>query len=202
MRNNILRNLILFLAILISMAETFGYAEVEQAVNTEVQPSVAISKTISQETGSINPTTGVHTGLNANFKIQTNGTDENYDFILTSKINTMDGEMSAYTQNGNLIFSNNNILPTRTAVEDVIVGGRDNANVIAYPLNMSITSPMTVEFGNTLNNGECWIVKLNSGTEGSLTQVVGETPIVNSYSLGQDEAGTYNATIIFSAISK
>ena len=80
MRHNLLKSFILILA-LVGATRDYGYAEVEQSVTTDVQPSVAISKTISQESGSIEPSTGVNTGLNASFNIQTNGTDDDYDFI-------------------------------------------------------------------------------------------------------------------------
>ena len=187
---------------LIGTEIAYGYAEVEQSVTTEVQPSVAISKITSNEIGSIEPTTGANTGLSASFKLQTNGTDENYDFIISSKINTIDGEVSAYGQNGCLLFGNTISLPTSAAIENAKIGANKNPNVIAYPLNMNITNPMSVEFGNSAMYGDCWIVKVNSATEGTLNQAIGQTPVPNTYSIGEDEAGTYSATVMFTAISK
>lgn len=202
MKNNFLKSLILITTVLISTVKTYGYAEVEQSVTTDVQPSVAISKLASQEAGTIDPTTGASSGLNASFKLQTNGNDENYDFVVSAKINTIDGEVSAYGQNGCLLFGNTIALPTSSAIENAKMGNKKNPNVIAYPLNMSITSPMSVEFGNSPIYGDSWIVKVNSGTEGTLTQSIGQTPINNTYSIGEDEAGTYSATVTFTAISK
>ena len=182
--------------------KAFGYAEVEQAVALSVQPSVAIQKTVSVEAGTIDPANGSHSGLSASFSIQTNGTDDNYDFIVGSKINTYDGEVSAYGQNGCLLFGNTTSLPTATAIANAKAGNIDNANVIAYPVSMEITNPMTVEFGTNATYGECYIVKVNTGTEGTLTQVIGQTPVANTYSLGQDQSGTYKSTVFFTAVSK
>ena len=189
--------------VLIGTVKTYGYAEVEQSVTTDVQPSVAISKTTSNETGTINPTNGTNTGLNASFQIQTNGSDDNYDFIVTSSILSLDGgEVSAYGQNGCLLFGNTVSLPTATAIENAKTGGNNNRNVIAYPVNMGITSPMSVDFQNTAAHGECWVVKVNTGNEGTLTQTIGQNPFGQTYSVGQDEAGAYKATVTFTAVSK
>ena len=108
-KHSLLISLILLTAVLNSTDKAFGYAEVEQAVNLSVQPAVAIQKTISIENGTINPRTGVHTGLNASFSVQTNGTDDDYDFIIGSKIQSAEGnEVSAYTNKGELLFENPN----------------------------------------------------------------------------------------------
>ena len=201
--NNLIKSLILITTVLIGTVQAYGYAEVEQSVTTDVQPSVAISKITSRETGSINPATGVNTGLSASFNLQTNGSDEDYDFIVTSSILSMDGgEVSAYGQNGCLLFGNTTSLPTVTAIENARIGGNENRNVIAYPLTMGITNPMSVGFTNSTQYGDCWAVKVNNGTEGTLTQTVGQTPVVNTYSVGQDEAGAYRATVTFTAVSK
>ena len=201
--NNLIKSLILITTVLIGTVQAYGYAEVEQSVTTDVQPSVAISKITSRETGSINPATGVNTGLSASFNLQTNGSDEDYDFIVTSSILSMDGgEVSAYGQNGCLLFGNTTSLPTVTAIENARTGGSDNRNVIAYPLTMGITSPMSVDFTSSAQYGECWVVKVNNTMEGTLTQTVGQNPFGNTYSVGQDEAGAYRATVTFTAVSK
>ena len=201
MRHNLLKSFILILA-LVGATRAYGYAEVEQSVTTDVQPSVAISKTISQESGSIEPSTGVNTGLNASFNIQTNGTDDDYDFIVGSTILSTDGEVSAYGQNGCLLFGNTISLPTASAINDARVGGNNNRNVIGYPVTMSITEPMSVDFTNSTTYGECWVVKVNAASEGTLNQTIGQSPVAQTYSVGQDEAGTYRATVTFTAISK
>jgi hypothetical protein len=98
-------------------------------------------------------------------------------------------------------------LPTEAAIQDAKNGGTNNANVIVYPISeMSITSPMTVDFVNGLNvEGDsinCYQVKLNGGMEGTLKQTIGGTPLNNTYRAGQDRAGSYKAVVYFTAISK
>ena len=123
--------------------KAYGYAEAEQSVLTDVQPAVAIEKqTSSIENASANGETGAHTGLQSVFSIQTNGTDSDYDFIITSKILTDGGEVSAYGNNGSLLF------------------------------------------------------------EGTVTHTVGQNPISGTYNIGQDQAGTYQAVVTFTAVSK
>lgn len=200
--NLLLKQLILVTAVLVGTVQAYGYADVEQSVSTDVQPAVAISKISSNESGTINPVNGVSTGLSASFKLETNGTDEDYDFVVTSTLPTTDGEVSAYGQNGCLLFGNVTSLPTAAAVADAKVGGNNNRNVIAYPITMGITEPMSVDFANSTQYGDCWVVKVNTGNEGTLTQTVGQTPVVNTYSIGQDESGTYKATVTFTAFSK
>ena len=48
----------------------------------------------------------------------------------------------------------------------------------------------------------CYVVKVNSTMEGTLTQTISGNPVSGTYSLGQDLAGTYKAVVYFTAISK
>lgn len=204
-KHNLLTILTLVTTVLFGTVKAFGYAEVEQTINLSVQPSVAIQKTASLESGTINPKLGTHAGLNASFKIQTNGTDDDYDFILGSKITAIDGEVSAYSDNGDLMFANSTVLPTISAIENARTGGNNNPNVIVYPVTMSVTSPMVVTFDTSKNTDEgvgCYVVKVTTASEGTLTQSVGSNPVANSYSVGGDEAGTYKAVVYFTAVSK
>ena len=61
---------------------------------------------------------------------------------------------------------------------------------------------MSVDFTSSAQYGECWVVKVNNTMEGTLTQTVGQNPFGNTYSVGQDEAGAYRATVTFTAVSK
>lgn len=205
-KHNLLKSLILVSTVLFNTEMAFSYAEVEQAVTMSVQPSVAIEKKVSLESGKIDPVSGTHTGLNASFTLTTNGTDNDYHFILGSKINTIDGEVNGYGQNGSLLFGNVTSLPLVSAVENARIGGKDNANVIAYPVTVEITTPMTVQFGTNSTYGQCYVVKVNStsaeGITGTLTQTVKQSPITGTYAIGHDEAGTYKSTVFFTAISK
>lgn len=193
------------MTVLASTEKAFGYAEVEQAVTLSVQPAVSIQKTISTENGTINPRTGAHTGLNASFSLQTNGTDDDYDFIIGSKIQAADGnEVSAYTDNGALLFGNTTSLPSISAINDAKQGGKDNSNVIAYPLEMVTTNSMEVTYqaSKTTDEGTgCYVILAKDAQEGTVTQTVGATPITDTFSFA-DEAGVYKSTVYFTAISK
>ena len=204
-KHSLLISLILVITVLFGTAKAFGYAEVEQTVKLSVQPAVSIQKTISTENGTINARTGAHSGLNASFLVQTNGTDDDYDFIIGSKILTSDSaEVSAYTNNGDLIFGNISSLPTISAVNDIKQGGKNNMNVIAYPVNMTITNSMDISYQANKTTDEglgCYVVLVNDKSEGSVTQTVGTTPVADSFSLA-DEAGVYKATVYFTAVNK
>lgn len=195
---------IFFVAATLCAVRAYGYAEAEQPIQTVVQPAVAIEKLpSSRETGSINPETGTHDGLSSVFSIQTNGNDEGYDFVVTSKIMTEGGEVSGYGNSGSILFGNTLSMPTSAAIEDAKMGGNNNKNVIAYPVTAAITNPMSVEFQNNYGiHGDCYVVKVNGGTEGTLTHTVSQNPISGTYNIGQDEAGEYKAVVTFSAVSK
>ena len=201
-------NYVTFLILLITAAvgagKAYGYAEAETSVYTDVQPTVAISKeTSSIENTSANGMTGVHSGLQAVFSIQTNGNDDSYDFIMTSSIPVDGGSVSAYGNGGCILFANTLTSPTAAAIEDAKTGGSNNKNVIAYPVTVSTTNPMTAEFQKNYSvYGDCYVVKVNNGTEGTVTHIVGQTPISGTYNIGQDPAGTYQAVVTFTAVSK
>lgn len=210
---NLLNILILVTTVLFSTVEAFASTSVVQTLTTSAQPTVAIEKTAtSVETGEINPKTGKHSGLNVSFNLQTNGTDDDYLFIVGSKIMSNGGqEVSAYSNDGAALlfgkYDQEEYLPTTTAIENAKAGGNNNPNVIVYPISsMTITSPMTVEFNASQENSEgssgCYVVKVNSAQEGTLKQIIGGSPINNSYSVGQDMSGIYRAVVYFTAISK
>lgn len=184
--------------------KAYGYAEAEQSVLTDVQPAVAIEKqTSSIENASANGEIGAHTRLQSVFSIQTNGTDSDYDFIITSKILTDGGEVSAYGNNGSLLFGNTLAAPTQAAIDNAKAGGSSNKNVIAYPVTTAVTNPMTIGFEQNYGiYGDCYVVKVNNGTEGTVTHTVGQNPISGTYNIGQDQAGTYQAVVTFTAVSK
>lgn len=184
--------------------KAYGYAEAEQSVLTDVQPAVAIEKQSSSiENTSANAETGAHTGLQSVFSIQTNGTDDDYDFIITSKLLTDGGEVSAYGNNGSILFGHTLAAPTQAAIDDAKTGGNNNKNVIAYPVTTGVSSPMTIGFEQNYNQyGDCYVVKVNNGTEGTVTHTVGQNPISGTYNIGQDQAGTYQAVVTFTAVSK
>lgn len=203
---NILTSLILITAVLTGTVKAFGYAKVGQQLRTDAQPAVAIEKVSSNDSGTINAETGIHGGLNASFTLQTNGDDSSYNYILTATTPTTNGTTSAFTKTSGrtaIVFVNVDNEPTMSAIEDARAGGSNNANVITYPIDMSITSPMTAEYMPAhATYGACWIVRVNNANEGTLIQTIGGTPIGRTYTLGDDAAGTYRATITFTAIAK
>lgn len=192
------------MSVLLCTVKAYGYAEAEQPISTAVQPSVSIEKqSTSIEAATADAQTGTHTGLQSVFSIQTNGDDEDYDFIVTSKILTEGGEVSAYGNNGCILFGNTFTTPTAEAIENAKNGGNMNKNVIAYPVTTAITEPMTVDFEQNYGlYGDCYVVKVNGGSEGTLTHTVGQTPVSGTYNIGQDPAGTYQTVVTFTAISK
>ena len=189
---------------LTSAEKAFATASIEQTINLSVQSAVAIEKTSSKESDIIKPKTGEHDGLNASFKIQTNGTDSNYDFIVGSYITTVTGKVSAFGSNNTILFGNTTILPTETAVNDAKIAGTDNPNVIAYPIVMNITEPMEVDFDADKSTEEgvgCYVIKINTAQKGTLTQDISKSPVSNTYSMA-DQAGSYKSTVYLTAISK
>ena len=125
---NILKFLILVTIVLLSTKNTFASTSVVQTLSVSAQPTVAITKTSNSiETGEINPETGNHSGLNVSFNLQTNGTDDDYIFIVGSKITSYGNqEVSAYTADGKgLLFARNDSeehFPSQQAIENAIKG--------------------------------------------------------------------------------
>lgn len=210
-KQNLLKSFILVNAVLTSTVGSFASTDAVQTLSVSAPPAVSISKNASTESDDLNPRTGAHQGLTASFTLMTNGTDEDYLFVVGAKILTTDGvEVSAYSSDGkNLLFGKvdkEEYYPTVDAINNAKAGGNNNANVIAYPISeIGITSPMTVTYDDTQETGEgigCYVVKVNSATEGTLTQTIGGNPVSGTYSLGQDLAGTYKAVVYFTAIKK
>ena len=211
-KQNLLKSLILVISVLTSTVVTFASTSVQQTLNVSAEPTVAIEKTTFLQLGEINPENGTHSGLNASFKLQTNGSDDDYIFVVGSKIiQAGNVEVSAFSDDGqSLLFGRANeeeFLPTAEAISDAKAGGSNNPNVIAYPItSMAIDSPMTVEFVKGLavsdDTIDCYQVKLNGGTEGTLRQTIGGSPVSGTYKAGQDKSGSYRAVVYFTAISK
>ena len=200
------------MAVPFGTVQAFASTSVVQTLSVSAQPTVAIAKTSNSiETGDIDPETGSHSGLSASFNLQTNGTDDDYVFIVGSKITAYGGqEVSAYTADGKgLLFGrigDEENLPSTTAIDNAKTGGSNNPNVIVYPIStMTITSPMEIQYDSAQVTDEgngCYVVKVNGGTEGTLKQVIGGSAIPGSYSVAQDMAGQYKAVVYFTAISK
>ena len=212
-KQNLLKTFILVISVLFSTVEAFATASVVQTLSVSAQPTVAIEKkSNSVELGEINPENGTHAGLSASFGLQTNGTDDDYTFIVGSKITSYGNEeVSAYSNDGQYLlfgrYGEEEYLPKLDAIENAKAGGNNNPNVIAYPITlMEVTSPMTIQYDASQDTGEntvgCYVVKINSATEGTLRQTIGGNPLQSTYSISQDMAGQYKAVVYFTAISK
>ena len=200
---NLLNILILVTSVLFSTQEAFSQASTVQTLSTSVQSAVAIEKVSSMEQGSISPVTGEISGsLTSSFNLQIN--DENsYEFVIYSTLSTADSTVSAFDQNGNLLFSNIDNLPTGSAVEKAKLNQEGNANVIGYPFELSLDENMAVTFTNDKTYDDCYKINFtNAATSGNLIQTVSGNPTANTYTVGEDTAGTYKATVYITAVAK
>ena len=196
--------LIILIIAAIGGTNVYSATQVEQRVLSSVQPAVSIEKSAtSVESGNVNPQTGViDKVLSSVFTLQTNGTDSDYDFIITSSIAAEGGSVSAYAENGALLFGNISQYPTAAAITDAKSGGSNNKNVIAYQVTANVTTPMTIEYKNGYGKyGDCYVIKVNESNGGSITHILNQNPMPGSYSI-QDQSGTYKSTVTFTAVSK
>ena len=201
-KHSLLTVLILVTSVLASTAKAFAYTEVGQTVQLAVQPAVSVKKVSANQSGRINASDGSHSGMNASFLLQTNGTDTDYDFIVGSNLTVGDSTYSGLSKNGNLLFVNIDTLPTADAIANAIQEGTQNSNVIVYPFSVEVTTPMAVDFGTHATYGSCYMLKVNNESEGTITQTVSGTAVPGTYKLGQDQAGPYQAVVYITAISK
>lgn len=210
MNKNISKLLIFLITAILCAGKCFADTEAEQPVLLTVQPAVIITKTstAATETGKIDTENAgmIITPLSSQFSIQTNETDDTCDFVLTSKIQSAGGMVSGYSNNGSnvyLLFSNIENIPTEEAVANAKIGGSNNDNVIAYPVSVSITQPMSVNYSaSNAQYGDCYLVKVNGETEGTLTHQVSGSPVGSTYNLTRDTSGTYQAIVTFTAVAK
>lgn len=201
-KHSLLTILILVTSVLASTVKAFAYTEVGQTVQLAVQPAVSVTKKTSNQSGTINAANGSHGGMSASFLLKTNGTDEDYDFIVGSNIAVEDGTFSGLSKNGNLLFVNLNAMPSSAAIKDAIDEGSQNPNVIVYPFNVEVASPMTVDFGTHSTHGKCYMIKVNNEDEGTITESVKGTAVPGTYVLGVDQAGPYQAVVYITVVNK
>ena len=205
-KQNLLTILILVTTVLFSTGKAFADAEVEQTGILSVPPTISIVKESASEGGSINPKTGINTGnLTATFALETNVYDEEYNFVICSKIETIgDSAISGYTNKGELIFTNTSNPPTIEAIEDVKQGGNNNPNVIAYGVEYIVPETMSIFYDPSKETNEgvgCYVLLVNNTPEGKITQNIKPNPVDKSYSYA-DQAGTYKSTVYFTAVAK
>lgn len=182
----------------------------EQAITTTIPAAVnitAFNQALSK--GVINPTTGNLSSLSASFNIQTNGEDCDYSYIVQAKLNTKTGEANAYFRNSNkdyIILGNvsSSNLPTLNAINNIKSStptSSSNGNAIAYPITNVLTNVQSATMQtNSSYGGLYYAVQMGTSQNGNFVQTLGNVPLTNTYSIAADRAGTYQATVTFSAI--
>lgn len=197
--------------IILASPSVFGLAEFQHTIQTVVPSAVNVSSiNTSAASGTINPETGISSAPYATFQIQTNGSDDKYDYVLTAKVNTSDsGNLNAYSQNGSvayLILGNITNLPTTSAINDIKTNSptlTNNKNVIAYPIINTLTNLSSATLtNNAAYGGLCYVIKTGSSQNGTIKQAIGTIPMSNTYSAIIDTAGIYQAVLTLSANRK
>lgn len=198
-------NFITFLFLLLTTAPACSGAAVMDSVMTVVVPSAAIVNTVPSalNNSSINPQSGVHTGLQAVFNVKTNGDDNTYDFVLSSSILTDTGEKNGYfLKDGDLylILANKERLPDLGSLADISSGQpQSNKNMIAYPVLRN--AEFQTEY--MAYNGILCCKFLSEGRQDfNFSQHIGSTPLSGTYSLEDDGAGVYEAVITLNIYRK
>ena len=199
--------LILLIAAIGGFGQAFGDVEVEQDVDVDVPPTVTITKSAeSVESGTLNSSNGniIGTGVKSVFTLQTNGDDDDYEFVMSSTLQIDGDTVSAYTPHGDILFGNTTVLPTREAVNNAKSRLYNNANVIAYPVSVLTEGSMTSEFHyNNATYGDYYKIVVNGDQEQrKVTHRITSSPVNKSYAVGEDEAGLYQTVITFTAVAK
>ncbi len=201
MKNNFIK----FLFLLIITAPACSGAAVMDSVLSVIVPSAAIVDTIPSalNNSSINPQSGVHTGLQAVFNVKTNGNDDTYDFVLSSSILTDAGEKNGYFLKDSelyIILANKERLPDLGSLADISSGmPGNNKNMIAYPVLKN------AEYQTSYQeyNGVLCCKFLSEGRQNfNFSQNIGSTPLSGTYSLEDDGAGVYEAVITLNIYRK
>ena len=201
MKKTIIKTLIPILCL------TFGipaFAEVEEdvIVVTNVPYTATLTRGPSINNVSMDVLTGTHSGLSSVFTLQSNGGDEYFDYIIKSYINIDGDRVSAYGDDGRLLFAHTTNAPTSTAIENAKTGTLPNKNVFAYPTQIGRGSGYPEFKIDYKDYGNCWAIFLHDLISTDVTHIVNGTPCANTYEMSVDEAGTYSATIEFTIVAK
>lgn len=194
----------------ISVAKTYCATTFQQTLVTTIPAAVNISAyNQSLSKGTIAPQTGISSSPSASFNIKTNGEDCNYTYIVQAKVSTSNsGDVNAYFKNSNrdyIILGNvsSSNLPNTNSINNIKSStptASGNPNAIAYPITNMLTN---IESATMTNNsaygGLCYSIKMGDSQNGNFVQTIGASPLVNTYSISNDRAGTYQAVITFTA---
>ena len=207
MKNNIIKNLIVLSIITICGTKAYADAEGSMLLMVENPPtaSITIDNARSTTTTAITSAdTGMIGTFETVFNLETNGTDSDFDFVITSSITYNGGSESAYDSLGNILFTNTNAyaLPDYAAVSQAKSRSGNNHNVVSYPVTITPDSPFTSSYEpNYGTYGNSYVIRVNGGTSGSITHTVEPAPVSGTYSKTGDASGTYQATITMSAVA-
>ena len=202
MRTKLFKTLILSICLMLTQS-VFAEVEEEVIVVTKVPYEARLTKKPSTESATLNPANGTHTGLSSVFTLQTNGGDDNFEYIINSYITIDEGRVSAYGNDGRLLFAHTTTLPDLTALANAKSGIGQSKNIFAYPTSVVASGGRSSTFKqNYKDYGNCYQIFASSVETGDVTHTVSGTPVANTYEAGLDEAGSYQSTIVFTITSK
>lgn len=181
----------------------YAEAEEEVIVVTNVEYTASLTKKPSTESGSIDPANGTHSGLASVFTLQTNGGDDYFEYIINSYITINEGNVSAFGNDGRILFAHTTALPDLTALANAKSGSGQSKNIFAYPTNVVASGGRSSVFKqNYKDYGNCYQIFASTVENGDVTLNVTGTPVGTTYEAGLDEAGTYKSTVVFTITSK
>lgn len=202
MKREFIKTLILT-AILSFGLSVYADTEGDVMVVTKVPYTASLTKKASNESATLNPANGTHTGLSSVFTLQTNGGDDNFEYIISSYIDINEGRVSGYGNDGRLLFAHTTTLPDLTSLANAKSGSGQSKNIFAYPTNVVTTGGRSSIFRqNYKDYGNCYQIFASTVELGDITHNVSGTPSANTYEAGLDEAGTYKSVVMFTIVSK
>ena len=186
------------------MAGNSVFADYEEdvLVVTNVPYTAELQITSSSGPVTIDPITGAHSGLSTVFTLQSNGGDEHFDYIIKSYVDVGGDRISAYGDDGRLLFVHTTNPPTTSAVSNAKTGTLPNKNVFAYSTEIARSGVRPVFKINYKDYGNCYAIFLDGAVSTGIRHNVSGTPSANTYEMSVDEAGTYKSTIEFTIVSK
>ncbi len=202
MKNILIKTLMMLICL--TFANTvFAEVEEEVIVVTKVPYTARLIKKVSTESGTMDPVNGTHSGLSSVFTLDTNGGDDNFEYIINAYITTNEGNVSALGNDRRLLFAHTTTLPDLTALANAKSGSGQSKNIVAYPSNVVASGGRSSIFRqNYKEYGNCYQIYASTVENGDITFNVSGTPAGTTYEAGLDEAGTYKSTIVFTITSK
>ena len=204
---NLLNSLILVISVLLSTPKAFAEATTTQMIRSSVPSAVAIGIRETNTTSSIEPVYGtILNNLMTSFDLSVNTAesgDKTYDFYIFARAKTYDGDASAFGQNGVIVFTNTNSLPTSAAVSNAKNGISGNVDVIGYNVKMlpSDDSKMNVQFVSSSDFEEAYKINFkNNAVSGTIDQTISGKALTTTFNSTEDTAGSYSVTVYVTAL--